>query len=412
MAEWYGRLLGQVELVIHGADPVQALNCLTQARLPFWDIDWRDRLTVSVKVPRRVVQAAEAVIADAMCTVERGTPQGLPRLCARALHRPVLLVFLLLNLAMAAILPQFVFFYRVSGNETVPEDAILRALSDLGVGFGTFGPEIRPQWIKDHLLNILPELQWATVVQSGCLAEVVVRERPETPKTEDQKAFSHVVATHSGLITEMSVLAGQALCEVGDTVVEGQRLVSGLVDLERTYTLVNAGAEIYARTWHRGTTVMPQFTQRKQATGASFQCLWLEVGKHRIKIFGNSGILVADCDKMVERKPLTLPGGWETPVCLVVETFTCYETAPVQTSEVEAQLCLEDYARTTTLASLVAGEILEPRFELTESGGVYRLSWVLECREMIARSVEFHLNEEEFTHDGTNRERRADGASD
>ena len=172
-------------------------------------------------------------------------------------------------------------------------------------------PDIRPQWIKDHLLNTLTDLQWITVTQNGCLAQVVVRERPETPETEDRRQLSHVVAARDGVIVSQSILAGQALCKVGDTVQAGQRLVSGIVDLDWTYAVENAKAEIYAYTHRTGTVVTPDSGYIKEATGETVRCLWLEVGKCRIKIFGNSGILEASCDKMWERQPLTLPGGYE-----------------------------------------------------------------------------------------------------
>lgn len=396
MGNWHGRLLGQVTLILRGPDPAWALNRLCAARVPFWDVDWRDAFTVAVTVPFRAVARAEAEAARAMCETEAGPARGLPRHIGRILRRPVLLLFLLLNLAAAIVLPQFVFFFTVTGNETVPEERILRTLEDLGVGFGIFGPDIRPQWIKDHVLNQLPELQWITVVQNGCLAQVVVRERPETPETQDRRQLSHVIATESGVITSQSVLAGQALCKVGDTVKAGQRLVSGLVNLERTYTIENAQAEIYANTTHRGVTVTPETYGTKVETGETFHCLWLEIGKQRIKIFGNSGILSTSCDKMVERRPLTLPGGYALPVTLVWETFTPYTVRETALSESAAQLLLEEDAESVTQAGMVAGEILSRETALTCHSGAYRLTWVLACREMIAKSVEFHFSEEDF----------------
>ena len=396
MGNWHGRLAGQVELVLRGPDPAWALNRLCAARVPFWDVDWRDSFTVALTVPTRASERARAEAGRAMCDCETGPVRGLPRQLGRLLRRPVLLLFLLLNLAAIVVLPRFVFFYSVTGNETVPEEQILRALEDLGVGFGTYGPDIRPQWIKDHLLNTLTDLQWITVTQNGCLAQVVVRERPETPETEDRRQLSHVVAARDGVIISQSILAGQALCKVGDTVQAGQRLVSGIVDLDWTYAVENAKAEIYAYTHRTGTVVTPDSGYIKEATGETVRCLWLEVGKRRIKIFGNSGILEASCDKMWERQPLTLPGGYELPVALIWETYTPYTLRAASSTESAAQLLLADYAESMTRADMVAGEILERDLDLTVRRGIYRLDWDFRCREMIARSVEFDFSEKDF----------------
>ena len=412
MAEWRGWLLGEATLSLAGADPAWALNRLAAERVPFWAIEWEDAFTVQITVPRSQVRRAISAIEGAMCQAKVLSRRGLPGRVRQILHRPVLLAFLIFNLLLVLILPQFVLFYQVTGNETVPEEQILRALSDLGVGFGTFGPDIKPLWIKNHILNEIPELQWITVTQNGCCAQVVVRERVEEPETENQKGYGHVVATQSGLVTEMSVLSGQALCQVGDTVLAGERLVSGLVDLERTYTLTQAKAEIYARTWRKGEVVTPSVYLQKTPTGDTFHCLWLEVGGRSIKIFGNSGILVDDCDKMVERKPLTLPGGLELPVTLVVETYVPYERHPAKLSQLDAQLLLEQSAEDVVKEDMVAGEILGEDSTLTLRGGVYTLRWEMECHEMIAKSVELDYSEEDFAHDGTNRERGANGAGD
>ena len=176
----------------------------------------------------------------------------------------------------------------------------------------------------------------------------------------------------------------------------GERLVSGLVDLERTYTLTQAKAEIYARTWRKGEAVTPSAYLQKTPTGDTFHCLWLEVGGRSIKIFGNSGILEASCDKMWERQPLTLPGGYELPVALIWETYTPYTLRAASSTESAAQLLLADYAESMTRADMVAGEILERDLDLTVRRGIYRLDWDFRCREMIARSVEFDFSEKDF----------------
>ena len=212
----------------------------------------------------------------------------------------------------------------------------------------------------------------------------------------ENRAVPYLQALTDGVIVSQSILAGQALCKVGDTVQAGQRLVSGIVDLDWTYAVENAKAEIYAYTHRTGTVVTPDSGYIKEATGETVRCLWLEVGKRRIKIFGNSGILEASCDKMWERQPLTLPGGYELPVALIWETYTPYTLRAASSTESAAQLLLADYAESMTRAGMVAGEILERDLDLTVRRGIYRLDWDFRCREMIARSVEFDFSEKDF----------------
>ena len=309
-------------------------------------------------------------------------------------HRPVLWVVLTLSVITVVFMPRFVLFYDVSGNDTIPDEVILRELEGIGVGFGVYGPKIRSQWVEDHMLNLVNGLQWITVNQSGCKAVVEVRERPPTPQVQDRKGFSNIVATRAGIITSQSVWTGQALKKVGDTVVEGEMLVSGVVDLERTFLLTRAQAEIFAQTWRRMEAVTPLTYLEKSRTGEQQTCVWLEIGKRRIKIFGNSGISTAACDKMSDRKSLSLPEGSVLPVSLFVETYTQVELTQTDVDAVQAREQLCEAVERTALEQMAAGEILRQKQRL-ENNGVYRLRAMLECREMIAKTVESNWIEED-----------------
>lgn len=394
---WF--LRGYLIIEISGATPGWALNRFAKERIAFWNIIWKDAFTVQVCILRQDLNRAEKAIESAMCQGRCVRSVGLRQSAGSILRRPVLVIMLALALAAVAVIPNFVLFYSVSGNETVTDEEILRELQSLGIGFGIYGPRIKPQWIKDHMLNIIPQLQWITVTQNGCRAEVIVRERPEVLEREDRKGFANVIASQGGVITEQSVLAGQALHKVGDTVKKGDILVSGVVDLERVYAIENAQAEIYARTWRAQKTLIPADYQKKVYSGDSWRCIWLVVGEKRIKIFGNSGIYEATCDKMIETRPLSLPGGLELPVSLVIETFTPYEIETAGLTEATAQMLLSSYAEQTAMHQMIAGEVLQRTYDLKEENGCYCLSSILECHEMIAVSVKSDWIKEEIIND-------------
>ena len=145
MGNWHGRLAGQVELVLRGPDPAWALNRLCAARVPFWDVDWRDSFTVALTVPARASERARAEAGRAMCDCETGPVRGLPRQLERLLRRPVLLLFLLLNLAAIVVLPPVCLFLlghgqrdRAGGADSPGAGGPGRGLRDLWPP--TFGP--------------------------------------------------------------------------------------------------------------------------------------------------------------------------------------------------------------------------------------------------------------------------------
>lgn len=77
----------------------------------------------------------------------------------------------------------------------------------------------------------------------GTRAEVLVREKLPTPELRDETTPAHVISAATGIITHMEVLEGQPSFQEGDTVLEGEVLISGVVDLkEPKYATVDAGS--------------------------------------------------------------------------------------------------------------------------------------------------------------------------
>ena len=391
---WYF-LRGYQIVEVSGAEPQLALNKLTAAHVFFWNIRWIDSFTVRFRLfPRDYAKAAQAASLG-FCELQPVRMHGIWQETAEIRHRVFLWLPVLLGMLLMLVLPRFVFFYEVKGNAEIPDAQILRELEQLGIGFGTIGARIRSQWVEDHLLNRVDGLQWVTVNQKGCRAIVEVRERPKTPAVRDRKGFCNVMASRDGIIESQIVFSGQSLKQVGDAVLAGEMLVSGVVDLERTFLLTRAHAEIFARTWRKIEAAAPQNYMEKGESIAKMTAVWLEIGNHRIKFFGNSGISTACCDKMISRKILSLPGGAQLPVSLLVET--CVERMrTMQTDDrLWVQQHLSDAVSDLAHQQMTAGEILQQRENLTLSDGLYRLSAVLECREMIAETTEANWIEKE-----------------
>jgi len=402
-------LRGYCELQITGASPQWALNRLTECNIAFWRVVWIDAVTVRLRVLTRDLKRAQMQAASAMCDTALLRATGILLWAKAVKRRPVLLIMIAVQAMLLFCLSQFVLFYEITGNTKIPDEMITRGLESLGIGFGAYGPDIDSQTVKDHMLNILPELQWITVNQNGCRAEVVVRERPETPVPVDRKGFGHVIASQSGVIVRQDVYAGQALYAVGDAVLKGELLVSGIVDLERVCILRNAQAEIYAWTTRNKTTVIPAAFGQKYYTGEQWKCVWLTVGKRRIKIFGNSRISTAECDKMIETKKLTLGDGLELPVSVTVETYRSFTVQQGLLSQMSAQLLLDTYTRSSVLSEMVAGEILYADQMMTLHENCYILETKMTCQEMIALPIQADWTKEEQDYDGTNSQRGARG---
>ena len=380
---WF--FLGVTRLQVTGASPEWCLQRLAKARVPFHFCGKPDAFTAGIWILRRDDARVTRLVRAAgfECRVEeRG---GFPAIFGGLQRRLWLPVLLLAAAAAAVIVPKFVFFYTVEGNETVPSAQILRELQELGVGFGTYGKSIQPQWVKNHMLFRIPELQWLTVTQNGACATVVVRERPEREPVLDRKTPQNVVASRAGVITEVLCFDGNCLVSPGQAVESGQLLVSAYTDLEYKTPVSAARAEIYAKTVRHTETVLPETALQKRPSGTRRQ-LSLLLGNRRICLWGggNSG---SNCDKSTERRFFALPGGYFLPVGLEIVTIFSYDTYETEADADAVRESLEQLAARRIREDLIAGTAEQLSYRFTREDGCFRLETRAECEEMIARQT-------------------------
>ena len=66
----------------------------------------------------------------------------------------------------------------------------------------------------------------------GTRLEVVVRDAVEPPELAGEDGYYDIVAETDGLIAQVEPMAGEAAVQEGDTVAEGEVLISGLITME------------------------------------------------------------------------------------------------------------------------------------------------------------------------------------
>ena len=391
---WF--LQGYVRAKIKGASPEWALERLTQARAAFLEPKREDDVTISVLLLKKDVLKAQTAAQRAMCELEIAEEYGLSKSLGGLFHRRAFCIAIALAMAASFVIPKFVFFYEVTGNEAVPEEMILRAMKSLGVGFGTYGPDIKPQELKNKMLLLIPELQWFTVQQSGMRARVVVRERPERIPVEERRAPMDVVAAKDGVITSVYAFDGNCLCQPGQAVKKGQLLISAYTDLEFTTRVCAARGEIYAGTLAQKTVVTPDAVTVKRPNGKKARSVSLLIGEKRWNIFANGGNLTGRCDKITRTHMLTLPGGLEIPIGLSITDAVFYDTVTEPLAPETAKAQMRTQAETAVRQDMIAGTILDVADELSQQNGIYEYTASIRCEEMIARMVRTSILQQEI----------------
>jgi len=377
-------LRGSVRIEIEGRFPERFLNLCAAKNVSFWDLQRVSeslyRASVSVKGYLAIRPHADA----SFCSVKCIGKNGLPFLAWRIRKRYVLIAGFLLVWAALWLSSLFIWDFEVHGNENVSEGEIIAALEDIGIKIGTFGPSINQEDVRSRVLLEIDELSWITVNVSGSRAEVIVRERVPKPVMIDKKTATDVIAQKSGIITKINVYEGKTQLKIGDTVAEGDLLVSGTIEsLSNGTRYVHAMADIYARTWYEISRQIPVQYAEKSYTGEKESKKAIVFCGKRLNLYFTSGISGASCDKINMRKNLSLPG--DLLSFIGIETETCYEYDLIerQLSQSEAEEILAPRLY-DELLSQIDGEVVQSEIYSKVENGMIIVTMRAECQEQIA----------------------------
>lgn len=369
------------------ADPAQALALINQQNIQLYNVELKDELTIQFSfLPRdykKIVTICEKKGYDLKILNQKGLHFGFKKIT----ERPILLAGILILLIMTLLLPTRVLFFQVEGNTLLPSKKILDAAEDCGIHFGVSRRTVRSEKMKNALLDTIPELKWAGINTSGCTATISVRERIETEENNTNTGVSSIVASRDGYITSCTVTQGNGICSVGQIVKEGQVLISGYTDCGIFIRAVDAKGEIFAQTRRSLETITPLHFQIRRYQQDTRRVYSLIIGKKRINLWKCSGISDATCGRMYEEYYITLPAGFQLPVCLAVETITCWNTEEQERSEDDVHSSISIFSRRYIQQQMKAGQILRAAEKVTQKQNLFYLCADYICTEMIGKPI-------------------------
>lgn len=372
----------------------RAVNICARNHVDFWDLtrlpDGAAEMTVSIPGYVTLRRVAERTGAFTVRIIRR---RGVPFFLWRIRKRYALLIGMAACLFLVGLSSLYIWQIDVTGNENIPTSEILAALKDQGVDIGTNILTVSARRVANDMLIAVPELSFITLNTHGSRLEVIVRERVEKPELYDPDVPTEVIAGKSGIIREITVHEGWQVAGLGDTVVEGDRLVSSFVPIGDG-RVTHAKAEFWARTWYEIALETPLQTMKKEYTGEKTSRTALILGGNRVNLYFSGGNPYTECDKMTVYTPVTLPGGAVLPVTVVRDSFEEFKSVPYTMTVEEAERLLTSRLLYELEELIGEGYIVSHEFETKEENGLVTVTLRAECVEQIA--VERALTQEEI----------------
>lgn len=381
----YNIARGITEIEVRGENPARLLNAMSGSNIEFWESKPIDDFCIRFKIHSADYPAVKSLRGMSGLEIKVSSSRGGKRLAKHLKRRIALFSCLAVLVAALAVSSLFIWNIEVSGNEKVSDAEIIRILNECGISYGTFWPAVSSDGVRSQMLLRLDDISWIAVNLHNSKAEITVHERVSKPEIYDKDKFCDIAAEKSGIITEMFVFEGEPRVAVGDTVTEGDILVSGLMQSETgDDRLVHAKAEIKARTWYSLSAVTPLTETYKTSVCSSKRAISFVFGKNVINFRSDSRNKSTACDKIIKYKDASLNKVFTFPIGVISERELRRNTQ-IQTIDVDAET---ERIKADLLSELErrlgGGTVTDYSYSVSDDNGLLTVTLHAECTENIS----------------------------
>lgn len=381
----YNIARGISEIEVKGENPERLLNLLSENGIEFWESVPKDGFCISLKIHSADYPEIQSLRGLSGLDIKMSSARGGKRIAKHVKRRIVFVTVFSVLVVMLALSSLFIWNIEVSGNEKLSDAEIIRALNDCGISYGTFWPSVSSDMVRSNMLLKLDGVSWIAVNLHNSKAEVVVHERIEKPDIYSKNSFFDVVADKAGVITKLSVLEGESRVAVGDSVVDGDVLVSGLMQSEvGEDRLVHAKAEVEARTWYALTAAEPINQTVKIASKSSKRRMSFVFGKNVINFCSDSRKKSPACDKIIKYKNMSVNSVFAFPIGILTQHENLMKTEERKLDiEAETERLKQDLMEELE-RKISGGEITDYNYSVSDDKGLLTVTLHAECIENIS----------------------------
>lgn len=372
---------GRNLLIISSADPINVIRRLNATGAEIFNVTQVDEFTMQLETSKQPDSSILPILeryADKYQIIRR---QTFVNILQSFIKRPFILFETVILLLLTLYLPTHVLFVQVNGNANIPKSQIISVACTCGIRLGASRKEVRSEQIKNQMLSALPQLEWIGVNTYGCVAEISVRERAVPEENRKNHTIGSIVASRDGIILDCTTSQGTQLCKPGQAVTKGQLLVSGYTGCGAYIQGALAEADIHALTTRKLTIVVPNTMYGRNEVIRSERRFRLIIGNILINFYKDSGISPTTCVKIQKEHPLTLPGGFTLPICIVEEQVTHYKFSPAEAETIWAYESGQEYLK----SQMIAGKILSKDVLAVPGNGATEYEGTYFCTEMIGQ---------------------------
>lgn len=276
----YKFLKGYSKIKVFGNRAERFLNVLSKEKILIWNVGKNKENEIEFFAFSKNVTFISEKAKKYGLTVEEFKKYGFFEEVKRLKKRWMFAIFLPLFAILIFLFSSVIWSVDVPNVDYIEKEKIITALKEVGIAKGKIKYNMDVRHASNYLLMKYEELIWANVEIFGTRVEVTLEPRDEKPKIVDKDTPCNIVAKKDGFIVSMIAENGDKAVKIGDNVVKGQTLISGVVQ----------STAVGARYVHAQGTVMAEARNEKAKTQKLYEYKKNYTGKskknYEFNIFG------------------------------------------------------------------------------------------------------------------------------
>ncbi|MDN4594801.1 sporulation protein YqfD [Polycladomyces subterraneus] len=288
--KWPRSMTGHLRVELKGDGLTQWLNRAKNAGIQLKNIRWVDqerlRFTLAVQDFYRMVPLVRRTGISMRIVGKKGLPFWLYKMERRKFFTAGIVLFL----AMLFVMTSIVWRVDVEGNETIPDEQILKLAKQEGVYVGQVKYRLPDtESVQYRLSRHLSGVSWVGFRLEGTRAiiTVVEKKRVDPRERSDERGPVNFIAKRDAMVYDLRVERGRPMVGVSDMVRKGQVLISGYYgnpEEKGSLRLVGAKGKVLGIMWYDSDVVVPLTQKRKVFTGERHVSTHLYVGSHVLRL--------------------------------------------------------------------------------------------------------------------------------
>ena len=270
---------GYVVFVARGTFPERFLNLAAKSGINLFAVMKKeDGLYCSVMASE--YQALRRLAKKSEVKIRLCGKHGFPFFVKQYRKRKGLIVGFVCYWLILYFLSLYIWSIDVQGTTNIEKQDIDNLISSMGVGVGTLKSEIDVPILEKNIMSQFDNISWVSVNIRGSVLSLELKERIEPPDLIPTSTPCNVKSTREGQVIRMEVYQGVPEVKCGDAVVEGQLLVSGVVEDDLgECSIRHADAKIFALT-------RKELKQEVELSSVERQFTGKIIVRKRLKLFG------------------------------------------------------------------------------------------------------------------------------